>query len=109
MGHSTACPLIDSRVYEYVTPHQHAAFRQFKQAQRGNPRGRENKRKEASSAQGGKKGKDYADLPSEGLLINCIGIVLVLFATLVIYIVTESRFKRHSRPEDEILLTGNME
>nr|CAD7266488.1 unnamed protein product [Timema shepardi] len=53
--------------------------------------------------------KDYADLPSEGLLINFIGIVLVVFATLVIYIVTESRFKRHSRPEDEILLTGNME
>ncbi|XP_063218859.1 plasma membrane ascorbate-dependent reductase CYBRD1 [Bacillus rossius redtenbacheri] len=52
---------------------------------------------------------NYQDLPAEGIFINCIGVVMVGFATLVMYIVTEQRFKRLPRPEDEILLTGGSE
>ncbi|XP_066996757.1 transmembrane ascorbate-dependent reductase CYB561 [Anabrus simplex] len=53
--------------------------------------------------------KDYKDLPPEGLLVNFIGVILMVFGSLVVYLVTEPQFKRHPRPEDEILLTGNLE
>lgn len=51
----------------------------------------------------------YQELPAEGLLVNFIGIILVVFGSLVVYLVTEPQYKRQPRPEDEILLTGNLE
>lgn len=53
--------------------------------------------------------RNYAKLPAEGILINCIGVLLVAFAGLVMYLVTEPRFKRQPLPEDEILLTSGRE
>lgn len=34
---------------------------------------------------------NYSQMPSQGLLINCIGMLLALFGTLVMYMVTEPR------------------
>jgi cytochrome b-561 len=48
-------------------------------------------------------------LPSEGILVNCIGILMVAFAGLVTYLVTETRYKRKPLPEDEMLLTSGLE
>lgn len=56
-----------------------------------------------------KIGSNYSNLPGEGVLVNAIGVSLVLFAGLVIYVVTESRFKRQPLPEDEMLLTSGLE
>ncbi|XP_049806525.1 transmembrane ascorbate-dependent reductase CYB561 [Schistocerca nitens] len=51
----------------------------------------------------------YSDLTSETLLINFIGVAVVVFACLVMFILTESKYKRQPRPEDEILLGGGYE
>ncbi|PSN36011.1 putative cytochrome b561 [Blattella germanica] len=53
--------------------------------------------------------KDYAQFPAEGILVNFIGVFLVAFAGLVIYLTTEPRFKRQPLPEDEMLLTSGLE
>lgn len=50
---------------------------------------------------------DYAQLPSQALLVNFIGILLALFGSLVMYLVTEPSYKREPLPEDTLLLTGN--
>jgi len=42
-------------------------------------------------------------------MMNFIGVLLVVFAGLVIYLVTEPRFKRQPLPEDEMLLTSGLE
>lgn len=34
----------------------------------------------------------YGELPSQGLLINCIGVLLTIFGSLVMYLVTEPRY-----------------
>ncbi|XP_014256067.1 cytochrome b561 isoform X2 [Cimex lectularius] len=47
---------------------------------------------------------NYAALPGEGVLINLIGLMFVFFGITVVYIVTESNYKRHPRPEDGALL-----
>ena len=52
---------------------------------------------------------DYGELPSEGVMMNFIGVLLVVFAGLVIYLVTEPHFKRQPLPEDEMLLTSGLE
>lgn len=36
----------------------------------------------------------YQDLPPEGVLINCIGLMMIAFGFLVVYIVTSSAFER---------------
>ncbi|GLG93619.1 Cytochrome b561 [Gryllus bimaculatus] len=53
--------------------------------------------------------KEYSSFDSETWLANFLGVVLLIFGSLVVYLVTESRYKRQPRPEDEILLTGNLE
>ncbi|XP_071450787.1 transmembrane ascorbate-dependent reductase CYB561 isoform X2 [Hetaerina americana] len=47
---------------------------------------------------------NYKDLPTEGLLVNFIGIAILLYTALIMFLVTTPRFKRFSIPEDELLL-----
>ncbi|KAG8230749.1 hypothetical protein J437_LFUL010248 [Ladona fulva] len=47
---------------------------------------------------------DYKDLPVEGLHVNFLGLAIIIFAALVMFLVTTPRFKRISIPEDELLL-----
>ncbi|XP_072158534.1 transmembrane ascorbate-dependent reductase CYB561 isoform X2 [Bemisia tabaci] len=51
-------------------------------------------------------GAQYASYVNEGLLMNQIGLLIFLFAFIVIYLVTHLPYKRQPRPEDENLLTG---
>lgn len=43
------------------------------------------------------------------MLINTIGILMVLFAGIVLYLATNKQFRRQPLPEDAILLTGHDE
>lgn len=52
---------------------------------------------------------EYPNLPNEAMLINTIGILIVLFAGIVIYLATNRNFRRQPLPEDAILLTGHNE
>lgn len=54
-------------------------------------------------------GGEYGKLPSQALLVNCIGCLIMLYGSLVVYLVTEPSYKRESLPEDTMLLTGNSE
>ncbi|KYN32172.1 Cytochrome b561 [Trachymyrmex septentrionalis] len=49
---------------------------------------------------------EYSAFVSEGILINFIGLLLVLFGGLSVYLVTQERYRRLSRSEDEVLLSG---
>ncbi|XP_011638626.1 cytochrome b561-like isoform X2 [Pogonomyrmex barbatus] len=48
----------------------------------------------------------YADFDGEGVLMNCIGLLLISFGGLSVYLVTQERYRRLPRPEDEVLLSG---
>ncbi|XP_015116736.1 cytochrome b561 isoform X1 [Diachasma alloeum] len=48
----------------------------------------------------------YSDFTSEGIFINVIGLSFIIFAGLVLYLVSQERYRRLPRPEDEVLLTG---
>lgn len=48
----------------------------------------------------------YVLLPNEAVLVNCIGMLLVIFGSFVLYLATEPMYKRESLPEDAMLLTG---
>lgn len=50
---------------------------------------------------------EYGMYPAEGLLINFIGVLLVIFGAFVVYIVTKEEYKRQPRPEDNSLLHRN--
>ncbi|XP_012275339.1 cytochrome b reductase 1 isoform X2 [Orussus abietinus] len=49
---------------------------------------------------------NYSDFPPEGILVNVIGVVLIVFGGLTVYLSSQHRYKRLPRPEDDILLTG---
>uniref|UniRef100_U5ETM5 Putative non-vertebrate eumetazoan cytochrome b n=1 Tax=Corethrella appendiculata TaxID=1370023 RepID=U5ETM5_9DIPT len=49
---------------------------------------------------------DYAQLSPPGVLVNTIGLLIIVFGGLVIYLATESSYKRQALPDDVILLTG---
>ncbi|XP_017795164.1 PREDICTED: cytochrome b561-like isoform X1 [Habropoda laboriosa] len=49
---------------------------------------------------------DYSKLEGEAILINVIGFLLLLFGGLSIYLVTQERYKRFPKPEDESLVSG---
>jgi len=51
-------------------------------------------------------GTIYSTHSWEGTLINVIGVLLVLFECLILYVSTNPRYKRHQRPEDTPLLTS---
>ncbi|XP_076233773.1 transmembrane ascorbate-dependent reductase CYB561 isoform X2 [Calliopsis andreniformis] len=50
--------------------------------------------------------KDYSKLVGEAVLVNIIGLLLVLFGGVSVYLVTQERYKRVPQPEDESLFTG---
>ena len=49
---------------------------------------------------------EYSKLGSEAVLINVIGLLLILFGGLTVYLVSQERYKRFPRPEDESLVSG---
>lgn len=51
----------------------------------------------------------YSKLPSEAVLVNTIGLLIIIFAALVVYLATHRNYKRIPLPEDAILLTGHNE
>lgn len=50
--------------------------------------------------------KSYQSFPNEGILINCIGLFLVLFAFTVVFAVVNPNYKRHPLPEEEVPLVS---
>lgn len=50
---------------------------------------------------------DFANLPGIAQVFNLLGVFIATFAGLVIFLVTDGRFKRLSLPEDAMLLTGH--
>jgi len=53
--------------------------------------------------------KELSTFPNEGVLVNCIAILIVFFAGLVVFLATKPNYKRIPLPEDAILLTGHDE
>lgn len=49
---------------------------------------------------------DFTNLPPAAMTLNFIGVLITVFAALVVYLTTESRFRRLPVPEDVMLLTG---
>lgn len=48
-------------------------------------------------------------LSEEGMIINMLGLLIVVYAGLVIYLTSHRNYKRQPLPEDAILLTGHDE
>lgn len=55
------------------------------------------------------RGTTYKEYPKEGLFGNFLGILFVVYAGLVVYMVTKPEYKRQPKPEDGVLLTGSPE
>ncbi|CAD7082868.1 unnamed protein product [Hermetia illucens] len=49
---------------------------------------------------------NYPELPNAGLMVNFMGVLLMIFGGLVVYLTTEPDYRRQPLPEDAILLTG---
>ena len=43
----------------------------------------------------------YNTKNSEGILVNCLGVVLVALAAVMVYIITNPAYKRQPLPEEE--------
>jgi len=50
-------------------------------------------------------GSKYQERDPSGVVANWIGLLIVVFCVLVVYLIANPRFKRLTRPEDEMLLT----
>lgn len=48
--------------------------------------------------------ENYSKLVDEAILINVIGFLLILFGGLSVYLVTQERYKRFPKLEDEALV-----
>lgn len=48
---------------------------------------------------------DYRNMPPQGVLVNMIGMLLLVYGGLVVFLVTEPMYKRKPLPEDVMLLT----
>lgn len=48
--------------------------------------------------------ENYSKLVHEAILINVIGLLLILFGGLSVYLVTQERYKRFAKLEDEALV-----
>ncbi|XP_012942274.1 cytochrome b561 [Aplysia californica] len=44
---------------------------------------------------------NYSGLPPEGILVNSLGIILLVFTGLVVYLVTRPEYKRQPSPEED--------
>jgi cytochrome b-561 len=56
--------------------------------------------------------KTYSKRDPEGVMANWIGVLIIVFGVLVVYLATNYKYKRLPRPEDEMLLNethNNME
>jgi cytochrome b-561 len=53
--------------------------------------------------------KDYDQFPTHAALVNTLGILVTIYGSLVVYLVTEPNYKRDPLPEDTLLLTGESE
>ncbi|XP_055625354.1 plasma membrane ascorbate-dependent reductase CYBRD1 [Toxorhynchites rutilus septentrionalis] len=49
--------------------------------------------------------KDYRELSAQAVLVNMIGLLLIVYGGLVVFLVTEPMYKRKPLPEDVMLLT----
>ncbi|XP_062550117.1 transmembrane ascorbate-dependent reductase CYB561-like [Armigeres subalbatus] len=49
--------------------------------------------------------QNYSSLPPQAVLVNMIGMLLVVYGGLVVFLVTEPMYKRKALPEDVMLLT----
>ncbi|CAL1675848.1 unnamed protein product [Lasius platythorax] len=47
----------------------------------------------------------YQTFVGEGILMNCIGLLFVSFGGLTVYLITQERYRRLPRPEDDVLLS----
>ncbi|XP_055608002.1 transmembrane ascorbate-dependent reductase CYB561 isoform X2 [Uranotaenia lowii] len=47
----------------------------------------------------------YSSLPAQGVLVNMIGMLMIVYGGLVVFLVTETNYKRKPLPEDVMLLT----
>lgn len=48
----------------------------------------------------------YANFGSEGVLVNVMGLLFVIFGGLAVYLSSQERYKRLARPEDDFLLSN---
>lgn len=48
-------------------------------------------------------------MPNEAIIVNCIGILILLFAGLIGFITTNQAYRRAALPEDAMLLIGHDE
>ena len=48
--------------------------------------------------------RTYGKRDPEGVMANWIGILIIVFGVLVVYLATNYKYKRLPRPEDEMLL-----
>jgi hypothetical protein len=53
--------------------------------------------------------RDYAGLPTQGMVLNFAGLFVLIFAATVITLVYDFRFRRRPRPEGEMLLSDGSE
>ncbi|XP_076659664.1 transmembrane ascorbate-dependent reductase CYB561 isoform X1 [Halictus rubicundus] len=49
---------------------------------------------------------EYSKLVSEAIVINVIGLLIILFGGVAVYLVSQERYKRFPKPEDEALVRG---
>lgn len=47
--------------------------------------------------------KGYSELPAAGVVLNLLGISILTFVAIVVYLMTESQFKRRPLPEEQAL------
>ncbi|CAH1738057.1 transmembrane ascorbate-dependent reductase CYB561-like isoform X2 [Aphis gossypii] len=50
--------------------------------------------------------QQHGHLPTEGLFLNCVGIVLIFYGALVVYILVKPKYKRSSKPDDGVTHNG---
>ncbi|XP_034950046.1 cytochrome b561 isoform X2 [Chelonus insularis] len=48
----------------------------------------------------------YSKFVTEGILINTIGLIFIIFGSLVVYLVSQERYRRLPQPEDSGLIPG---
>jgi len=47
-------------------------------------------------------------MPTEGLFLNFVGIILIVYGMLVVYILIKPEYKRSSKPNDGVTHNGTL-